>query len=106
MLDSKQQAKGKQYYDEIQYGHAVPRKYKDVIRIDNANGNNRWKDAVAKEVAALLHLQCFDIQSPDFKPDNKYQYVHMHWVYAVKSDLTYKSRLVCDGSHVDPKKSH
>ena len=81
----------------------MPRRYSDVIHIDNANGNNCWKDAVAKEVAALLHLQCFDIQSPDFKPDNKYQYVHMHWVYAVKSDLTYKARLVCDGSHVDPK---
>ena len=103
MLDSKQQAKGKQYNDEIQYGHAVPRKYIDCIRIDNMNGNNRWKEAVAKEVAALLNLQCFDIQSPDFKPDNEYQYVHMHWVYAVKSDLTYKARLVCDGSRVDPK---
>ena len=95
-LDSKQQAKGKQYNDEIQYGHAVPRKYIDCIRIDNMNGNNRWKEAVAKEVAALLNLQCFDIQSPDFKPDNKYQYVHMHWVYAVKQDLTYKARLICD----------
>ena len=67
------------------------------------NGNNCWKEAVTKEVAALLNLQCFDIQSPDFKPDNKYQYVHMHWVYAVKQDLTYKARLVCDGSRVDPR---
>ena len=102
-LDSKKQAKGKQYYDEIQYGHAVPKNYSDVIRIDCMNGNHCWKEAVAKEVAALLNLQCFDIQSPDFKPANKYQYVHMHWVYAVKSDLTYKARLVCDGSRVDPK---
>ena len=61
MLDSKKQAKGKQYYDEIQYGHAVPKNYSDVIRIDNMNGNHCWKEAVAKEVAALLNLQCFDI---------------------------------------------
>ena len=27
--------------------------------------------------------------------------MHMHWVYAVKNDLTYKARLVCDGSRVD-----
>ena len=27
----------------------------------------------------------------------------MHWVYAVKNDLTYKARLVCDGSRVDPR---
>ena len=67
------------------------------------NNNSCWKEAVAKEVAALLNLQCFDIQSRDFKPNNEYQYVHMHWVYVVKPDLTYKARLVCDGSRVDPK---
>ena len=27
----------------------------------------------------------------------------MHWVYAVKNDFTYKARLVCDGSRVDPR---
>ena len=27
----------------------------------------------------------------------------MHWVYCVKPDLTYKARLVCDGSRLDPK---
>lgn len=55
------------------------------------NGNNCWKDAVSKEVAAILNLQCFDINSPDFKHDKEYQYVHMHWVHAFKSDLTYKA---------------
>ena len=27
----------------------------------------------------------------------------MHWVYTVKNDFTYKARLVCDGSQVDPR---
>ena len=88
---------------KIQFGHPVPKKWTDLIYLDTQNGNCKWKDAVAKEVAALLELGCFDIKSPNFKPSNDYQYVPMHWVYAVKSDLTYKARLVCDGSCVDPK---
>ena len=88
---------------KIQFGHAVPKKWKDILYLDTQNGNRKWQDAVAKEVAALLELGCFDVKSPNFKPPNDYQFVHMHWVYAVKNDLTYKARLVCDGSRVDPK---
>ena len=67
------------------------------------NKNSQWQDAVAKEVAALLDMGCFDVHSPDYKAPDEYQYVHMHWVYCVKPNLTYKARLVCDGSRVDPK---
>ena len=62
------------------------------------NGNSQWQDAVAKEVAALLNMGCFDVLSKGCKPSKDYQYVHMHWVYAIETDLTYKARLVCDGS--------
>ena len=80
-----------------------PKKRKDIICLDTLNGNRKWNDAVAKEVSALLELGCFDVKSPNYKPPNDYQYVRMHWVYAVKVDLTYKARLVCDGSRVDPR---
>jgi len=71
--------------------------------LDTLNGNHNWRNAVAKEIAALVELGCFDVKSPNFKPSSDYQYVRMHWVYADKSDLTYKARLVCDSSRVDPK---
>ena len=103
VLDAKQKSKGKQYVDKLEYGHAVPRKWADILRIDSFNKNTRWQDAVSKEVSALLNMECFDIQSPDYNPGDEFQYVHMHWVYCVKPDLTYKARLVCDGSRVDPK---
>ena len=101
--EAKQQQKLKRKVYKIQFGHAVPKNWKDIIRLDTLNGNRKWKDAVAKEVAALLELGCFDVKSPNYKPPNDYQYVRMHWVYAVKVDLTYKARLVCDGSRVDPR---
>ena len=87
----------------MQFGHAVPKNWNDIICVDTQNGNCLWQDAVAKEVAALLELGCFDIKSLNFKPPNDYQFVRMHWVYAVKYDLTYKARLVCDSSCVDPR---
>ena len=80
---------------QIQFGHAVPKKWKDVLRLDTLNGNHNWRNAVAKEIAALLEFSCFDVKSPNFKPSNDYQYVCMHWVYAVKSDLTYKASQTC-----------
>ena len=55
------------------------------------------------EVRALVLHQCFDFKSPNYKPSKDYQYVRLHLVYNIKADLTYKARLVCDGSRVDPK---
>ena len=81
-------AKGKHqnHIYQIQFGHAVPKKWKDVICLDTLNGNHNWRNAVAKEIAALVELGCFDVKSPNFKPSSDYQYVCMHWVYAVKSN--------------------
>ena len=51
----------------------------------------------------MIHHRCFDFHSPDFKPPTGFQYVRLNLVYDVKADSTYKARLVCDGSRVDPK---
>ena len=58
---------------------------------------------MSEEIYALIHHKCFDFKSPDFKPFREYQYLRLHLVYDVKSDLTTKARLVCDGSQVDPR---
>ena len=105
-LDAKKHPQARRYVDKIEYGHAVPRKWNDILRLDTYNNNTRWQAAVSKEVAALLDMNCFNIQSPNYQPGDEFQYVHMHWIYCVKPDLTYKARLVCDGSRVDPKGLH
>ena len=87
----------------FKYGLPVPKKWSDVIRLDKAAGDSKWQDAIAKEVASLLHHQCFDFKSPDFKPSSDYQYAPLNLVYDVKPDLRYKARLVINGMHVDPR---
>ena len=47
--------------------------------------------------------QCFDFKTPDYKPPTEYQYCRLQMIYDIKSDLTFKARLVCDGSPIDPK---
>ena len=54
-------------------------------------------------VTALIFYQYFDFKSPNFKPSSDYQFCRLHLVYDIKPDLTYKARLVCDGSRVDPR---
>ena len=56
-----------------------------------------------KEVSALIFHECFDFKSPNFKPPEEYQFCRLHLLYDIKPDLTYKARLVCDGSRVDSR---
>ena len=88
---------------DFKFGLEVPKSWQDIIRIDTAAGNRTWQDAIEKEIAALIHHQCFDFKSPDYKPSGEYQYCRLHFVYDIKSDLRYKARLVCDGSRIDPR---
>ena len=60
------------------------------------------QDSVEKEFSARIHHECFDFKYPDYKPSGDYQYCRLHFVYDIKPDLKYKSRLVCDGSKVEP----
>ena len=85
------------------FGFELPKTWRDIIRIDTAAGNNKWKEAIEKEIAALLFHECFEFKSPNYKPSCDYQYCHLHFVYDIKPDLTFKARLVCDGSRIDPK---
>ena len=87
----------------FKFGIEIPKTWDDILRLDGAASNKKWQAAVHKEVAALIHHDCFDFHSPDFRPPSGYQYVRLNLVYDVKADLTYKARLVCDGSRVDPK---
>ena len=87
----------------FKYGLEVPKSWKDIQRIDDAAGNTKWQDAVAKEVAALILHQCFDFKPPGYNPPGDFQYCRLHFVYDLKPDLRYKARLVCDGSMVDPR---
>ena len=71
--------------------------------MDAASTTTKWQDAILKEIAALIMHECFDFKTPDYKPSTGYQYCRLNLIYDIKPDLTYKARLVCDGSQVDPR---
>ena len=102
-VSTKKKKAGNKQMGNFKYGLEVPKKWSDVLRLDKHAGDTKWQDAVVKEVASLLHHQCFDFKSPDFKPSGDYQYAPLNLVYDVKPDLRYKARLVINGMHVDPR---
>ena len=46
----------------------IPRSYNEGKMLDIKNGNTLCQDAVEKEIAALIHHECFDFKEPDYKP--------------------------------------
>ena len=87
----------------IKYGHKVPRSVREALAFDKAAGNTKWREAIDKEIASLLALQCFDFIDKGSKPKAGYQFVPVHMVFDVKSDGRYKARLVAGGHLVDTR---
>ncbi len=87
---------------KYQFGVRVPRTYKEAVMLDKANGNTLWQDAIQKELDQIKEYETF-IPRPDLKkPPKGYQYVRVHFVFAVKHDLRRKARLVAGGHMTNP----
>ena len=85
------------------YGVDVPRTAKEAYELDRENGNTLWKDAINKEINALLRLSVFEFDYSN-KPTNKeenWQFAPLHLIFAVKTDLCRKARLVIGGHVTD-----
>ena len=86
------------------YGVEVPKNWADVKCLDKHNNNRLWQDAVEKEMASLIHHDCFEFKPPGHKLPSDYQTAPLRMVYEVKNDLRRKARLVVQGFKVDPGK--
>ena len=87
---------------KYQFGIRVPRSYREAVTIDKVNGNKLWQEAIQKELDQIKEYQTF-IAPPDLKrPPEGYQFVRVHFVFAVKHDLRRKARLVTGGHMMDP----
>ena len=87
---------------EMKYGVAIPRNVKHALELDAEAGNTFWTDAIRKEVASLLALDCFSFHAPDYKPSSDYQWTKLTMIFEVKQDGR-RARLVAGGHLVDPK---
>ena len=87
---------------EVKYGVPIPRNVQHALELDREAGNTFWADAIRKEVASLLALDCFEFHGPDYKPSSDYQWTKLSMIFEVKQDGRRKARLVAGGHMVDP----
>jgi hypothetical protein len=86
----------------LKYGIRVPRNVKQALLMDQENGNTYWRDAIKKEMDALLERGVFKKVS-DKKAILKstYHFAPCRCIFDVKQDLRRKARLVIGGHVVD-----
>ena len=72
---------------KYKFGVAVPRTgdVRGAMRLDKANGNTWWFDAMKKEATTLLDLQTF-VLPPEDMDWSDYQYVPTIYAWEVKLD--------------------
>jgi Reverse transcriptase (RNA-dependent DNA polymerase) len=84
------------------YGVIVSQSVRHAFQLDAEDGTTFWADAIKKEIASLLALDCFEFHSPDYKPSSDYQWTKLSMIFEVKQDGRRKGRLVAGGHMVDP----
>ena len=82
-------------------GFQVPRNPEEAIAIDNANGNTRWQDSMALELAQIQEYQTFRDLGKGTPGPEGYKKIKVHFVFDVKHDGRHKSRLVAGGHLTD-----
>ena len=57
---------GKQCSNKVKekLGVKIPRNMKEALLFDRENKNNKWMDAMAKEMDGLKRLKCFKLHPP------------------------------------------
>ena len=83
------------------YGYEVPHNAKHAVQIDEAAGNTNWQDSMALEMSQLLDYDSFIDKGKDVPGPRGYKKIKAHWVFAIKHDGRFKSRLVLNGSLTD-----
>lgn len=86
---------------KVKYGVQVPVDVRDAYSLDSTNNDSFWADAIKKEIASLLALDCFEFKEPGYKPSDSYQFCPLTMIFEVKQDGRRKARLVAGGHVVD-----
>lgn len=86
----------------FKYGIEVPRDPEHALKLDEANGNHNWAEAMGIEVDDLLKLDCFEFKEAGWRPsESGWQSTTLHMIFDVKHDLRHKARLVAGGHLVE-----
>jgi hypothetical protein len=69
---------------QFKHGVQVPQSVEQAIKLDKANGNTTWQDAIKKEMSQLVRLNCFDFKPANHNPDNNCQKTKLWLIFGVK----------------------
>ena len=92
------------------YGLEIPKNAEDAYRLDLANGNTRWGDAIKKEITAIMKMGTLKFPGTEAEKDqlaseiknNHHQFAKMWFIFDVKMGGIPKARLVIGGHMTDP----
>ena len=91
---SKRSSRGIKY----QFGVRVPRNIAEAYKLDQANGNSLWTEAIDREVKLLRDdFECFRV-GDESEITEDYQKIPLLWTFAVKFDGRHRARL-CTGGY-------
>jgi len=91
---SKRSSRGIKY----KFGVRAPRNIAEAYKLDQANGNFLWTEAIDQKVKVLRDdFQCFRV-GDESEITEDYQKIPLLWAFAVKFDGRHRARL-CTGGH-------
>ena len=98
IISAVKKRQGRYLKKRYKFGIRVPKDVDEAYRLDEANGDTFWADAIAKELKNIR--VAFKILGLDEKVPIGYQEIKCFFIFDVKmEDLRRKARLVC-GGHV------
>jgi hypothetical protein len=83
------------------FGHLIPRNHSQAGETDEKNRNKSWQEVEELELTAILGYGVFNNIGFRTPGPNRHKKINVHFVYAVKHNGRYKTRLVAGGHLTD-----
>ncbi len=95
--------KKKQYPIQMQtfLGVEIPRSVHEAISLDKKNQDDKWSNAMKREIEGIQEHGTFEFLPPDSEAPQGYQLAPLRMIFDVKSDLRRMARLVVGGRKVN-----
>ena len=82
--------KGRVHERKIKFGMEIPSHVRHAIDIDKTNKNQKWGEAISKEMDALERLGCFEFLDPGtvMKKEDRWQYAPLRVIFDIRLKIS------------------